>query len=405
MSFSAETLVADAVLLGRRPVFDHALNVLGYQLMAAGGGSEVAITPEMLVRAGLDGDGGGLVGSRLAFLRPQASILTRDVELPIAPARAVIEVSAGTLRDARIVEGCLALARDGYRLAVRNPGDDELGHPVLEAASFVEFDVPSVSGGPIWAMMQSFATDRVTLVAAGIETSQQLEWCYHRGFELFQGHVLSRPLTRVTEALNPNHASLLNLLDKLSDPETSPAELERLVEADAGLSYRLLHIAGLGNAGGLRRRVRSIGEAVVLLGRERLYSWMLLLVTAATNQGAPEQLTIAMTRAKMCERMASSIEPRLSSPGFTLGLVSALDLLLGAPLEQIVGRLAINDELVDALISRQGPLGIVVSDVIEWEAGSTPLHLQSGIDPSAMETAYIESIAWANAVTQVLGQN
>ena len=97
--------------------------------------------------------------------------------------------------------------------------------------------------------------------------------------------MLSRPLIRVTEALNPNHATLLNLLDRLSGPDATPAELERLVEADAGLSYRLLHVAGLGNAGGLRRRVRSIGEAVVLLGRERLYSWMLLLVTAATNQG------------------------------------------------------------------------------------------------------------------------
>jgi EAL and modified HD-GYP domain-containing signal transduction protein len=112
-----------------------------------------------------------------------------------------------------------------------------------------------------------------------------------------------------------------------------------------------------------------------------------------------------MTRAKMCERMAASIDPRLSSPGFTLGVVSALDLLLGAPLEQTVDRPAINDELVGALISRRGPLGVVLSDVIEWEAGSTSPAVQAGIDPFAIETAYIESIGRANAVTQVLGSN
>jgi hypothetical protein len=76
-----------------------------------------------------------------------------------------------------------------------------------------------------------------------------------------------------------------------------------------------------------------------------------------------------------------------------------------APAGLIVDRLAINDELVDALISRRGPLGVVLSDVIEWEAGSTPPALQAGIDPFAIETAYVESIRWANAVTQVLGQN
>ena len=85
--------------------------------------------------------------------------------------------------------------------------------------------------------------------------------------------------------------------------------------------------------------------------------------------------------------------------------MSALDLLIGAPLEQVVTRLVINEELVDALLTRQGPLGLILSDVIEWEAGSQPPALQAGVDPFAMETAYIEAIGWANAVTQVLGQN
>src|SRR5579862_8950111 len=116
MSFIAETVRAP-VLLGRRPVFDHNLDVLGYQLVAVAGGTNVPISPEMMARAGLDGEAGGLVGSRLAFVQPQPGIITGDLKLPMLPGRTVVEVPAAALHDPRVVDGCRSLVRDGYQLA------------------------------------------------------------------------------------------------------------------------------------------------------------------------------------------------------------------------------------------------------------------------------------------------
>ncbi len=170
----------------------------------------------------------------------------------------------------------------------------------------------------------------------------------------------------------------------------------RLVDAQKGGRYasRVAHLyVGSGRGRGRFRRVAG--------GRGATRGRAALQVCNTRNvvklRSVAKLLSGRQLRNTRCESIIFSVT-FLSSRRHTEGMATP-------PAGQIVDRLAINDELVDALISRRSPLGVVLSDVIEWEAGSTPPALQAGIDPFAIETAYVESIRWANAVTQVLGQN
>jgi EAL and modified HD-GYP domain-containing signal transduction protein len=120
------------------------------------------------------------------------------------------------------------------------------------------------------------------------------------------------------------------------------------------------------------------------------------------QEGSNERLSIAMTRARMAELMAGPLGPHLVDSAYTVGLVSALDLLLHAPLTDIVGGLSLRAELEDALLGRTGPLGDVLADVLAWEVGGESFAARSGTRPADVEWCYVEALAWSNEVCGVL---
>ena len=80
----------------------------------------------------------------------------------------------------------------------------------------------------------------VELVAEKVETREQLNVCQELGFDLYQGYLLSRPEVVEGQALSPSRLTCLRVIEKLCDPDTSAAEIERTVQTDAALSYRFL---------------------------------------------------------------------------------------------------------------------------------------------------------------------
>jgi c-di-GMP-related signal transduction protein len=396
----------NSFMVGRQPVFDAAFKVLGYELLFRGGvyprpGGD-AMTADVLVHAGLDLGLEGLVGSKLAFVNATRSFLVGENELPFPPGQTVVEILEEVPRDDEVLEGCRRLAQAGYTLAMDDYVFSETDDPLLELVSIIKLDVLALTPAELASGLKRCSALGMRPLAEKVETPEQLEACQELGFDLYQGYLLSRPEVVEGSALSPSRLTCLRIIEKLCDPRISAREIEGLVQSDAALSYRFLRAAGSGAARGLYRQVSSVREGVVLLGQQRLRSWVTLMLLADDHPGSEEQLHIAMTRARMAELMAASLQPRAADRAFTVGLISALDLLLRAPLSEILGGLSLAGELVDALVSRTGLLGHILSDVLAWEVGGGELHPKAGLDLAAMEKAYIEALMWANEVCQVL---
>ena len=107
----------------------------------------------------------------------------------------------------------------------------------------------------------------------------------------------------------------------------------------------------------------------------------------------------------MAELMAETIDRRLADSAYTVGLVSALDLVLQATPLQVIEGLSLNAELEDALVGHTGVLGAVLADVLAWEVGGENFQLRSGTAPAAVEACYLQSLAWATEVCGALELN
>jgi EAL and modified HD-GYP domain-containing signal transduction protein len=393
-------------MVGRQPIFDKKLGVRGYELLFRDPGTTLpggdAMTADVLVRAGLDIGLQGLVGNKLAFVNATRPFLVGEQEIPFPPEQTVVEIIESVSHDAEAVSGCRWLLSQGYTLALDDYAWADPNDPLLDMVSLIKLDVLALSPAQLELDVERCAGLGLELVAEKVETYDQLRFCRDIGFELFQGYLLSRPEVVEGQALTPSKITCLRVISQLCDPFADADDIQRVVETDAALSYRFLRLAGEGAARGMYRRISSVREGVVLLGHHRLRAWVMLMLMVGSSTAATEQLYITMTRARMSELMATRLAPHLADAAFTVGLVSALELLLAAPLTQIVDNLMLADELVDALLNKGGLLGRILADVIAWEMGGEELRLRCGLSLGSLERSYLEALAWATDVCGLL---
>jgi EAL and modified HD-GYP domain-containing signal transduction protein len=391
-------------MVGRQPIFDGRLAVIGYELLFRDNDARPcgdAMTADVLVHTCLDLGLNTLVSDKLAFVNTTRSYLVGEHEIPFPPRQTVIDILEDVPRDAEVVAGCRRLAQNGYTLAADGRAQQEYD-PLLELVSMIKVDVYGLSAEELPAAVMHCSAYGVKLVAKRVETHEQMRACQKLGFDLFQGYLLSRPETVEGHALSPSRLTCLRVLDRVCDPDASPEEIEDIVKTDAALSYRFLRVAGVGAARGLSRRVSSVREGVVLIGQRRLRAWVtLMLLSDHREQGSHEQLNIAMTRAKMAELMALDLQPGLAEQAFTAGLISALDLLLGTSLLEVVSQLSLTAEVEDAVIGRAGVLGRIVDDVLAWEIGDNG-DVRSGLAMEKVADAYVQALTWSTSVCGAL---
>lgn len=129
----------------------------------------------------------------------------------------------------------------------------------------------------------------------------------------------------------------------------APGRGEPLVPAtrDPDLERRLL---GHVNGAGLPHPAGSLREAGDALGWRGLRRAAMLVALAAIARGRPETLEAALRRAKTCELVALARgDLGALDDHFLVGLVSATEPLVGAPLEEIVATLPLSPSVRAAL--------------------------------------------------------
>jgi EAL and modified HD-GYP domain-containing signal transduction protein len=160
------------------------------------------------------------------------------------------------------------------------------------------------------------------------------------------------------------------LLGLLVNPDVALPGAVSLVTGDPALSLRMLSVANA-DALSLPVTVSSIHEAVMLLGVDRLRDWAALMLVSDLHHGDEPALTAAVTRARMCQKIAE----RLGIPAeaaFTVGLISAAAELLSQAPADLAPRLPLNDEVTEALVAGTGPLADLLSLVFEYESSDLP---------------------------------
>lgn len=187
----------------------------------------------------------------------------------------------------------------------------------------------------------------------------------------------------------------LPCLAQLQDPKVRLDQLETIIGRDVTLCFKLLQSVN-SSAMGLRRKVESIRQAIMLLGFDRLRMLVSLISLSGFTEAPKAMMATALIRAKMCELLGVELKREDSSSFYLAGLFSLLEVLLGRPLAEVVGALNLTDDVKEAILNHEGLIGdalrcVIAVERVEWD-GTGAL----GLTPDQIQQAYFKAIAAAD---------
>lgn len=172
-------------------------------------------------------------------------------------------------------------------------------------------------------------------------------------------------------AVLPSARSLQRVINAAS-ADVSTEVLENLISEDPVLAYRLLtHINSA--AMGLRGGIDSLRRALIMLGISALKAWCLQQLPHANDDRNlhPVRSAIAL-RATLTEYLLDAGgAPELRREINLCGLFSQLDLMLGSPLEDVLGRIPVAERIVEAVSAGTGAYAPYLLIAKAMEASST----------------------------------
>ena len=397
--------------VARQPVFDADLGLVGYELFYRTADTPDAqfhdpssATTNVLGNLVVDFGFEALVDGRRAFLNVTREFFEDGHYEAVDPERFVLELAATPAGDAALLSALHRARIDGYTVALDGFTDaDPAQRYLLDEVDMVKIDASGPSSTGLIAHAEWLRQRDLTLVAQRVETVDQFEACRLLGFDLFQGYFFAQPAVMTRSTLSPDRMVAARLLVELNRPDADARAIADVLRMDPGLTYRLLALIN-SSFYGLRSRVESIPQAVMLLGIGTIRNFASVLALSGLQAKPDELAVMALARARMCELVAQRMMRSEAPTAFTVGLLSMLDALLDLSLDEVVERLPVAERLREALLGRTGPLGDLLSQVEAYERDGAPVgDPRSRIPLDVLSTAYLDAVAWADQVRHALG--
>lgn len=396
--------MTDAIV-ARQPILDRKQDLFAYELLfrpaptelvsSVGGDAATArVLITSLIEMGLD----RVVGNAPAFVNLTESLLLQPEVVRLLPRESlVLEILETVCFSPPVVEAIQGYADAGYRLALDDFEFQPAAVPLLAVTEFVKIDVLQLGRDGVRRQLdqlRSVPKLKAKLLAEKVETLDEYQWCMEQGFQYFQGYYFCKPRILEGKTVPTSQMTVLLLIAQLQNPEVSFEEIDRLLKGDVGLAHRVLKIVNSAQYG-LRRKLNSIKDALIYLGLRFMRMWASLIALAGMSHGPKEMLVTTLVRARMCELLAESSGKTPVDPYFLVGLLSALDVLLGRPLEELLRELPISEDVRAALLRQEGDMGAALNCALAQERGEWGGVNYGGLPAARIYETWLAALTWA----------
>jgi EAL and modified HD-GYP domain-containing signal transduction protein len=268
--------------------------------------------------------------------------------------------------------------------------------PLLNYAALAKIDARGTTAIQLSTLVTFMRGRGLRAVANGVDAYTDHDRCIDAGFELFQGDFVCRPREVVGQNVPTASIGALRLAAGIAAADTGVDELESAISLDPGLSLRLLRFINSA-AFSLRHEIKSIRQAVVLLGPRTVRQWAMLLLLAGIDEQRGPLLVTALSRGRTCEAIAQRLGADDSDAYFFTGMLSIVDALLDRPMEEAVADLPLAEDVVAGLVRRAGGKGRTLTMAEACERGAWDHAALPNLDAGQLAVLHVEALTWADA--------
>lgn len=378
--------------LARQPILNRQQELFAYELLFRNAESGPAqITNDLSATASVIAHASQLgmekvIGDAQGFLNVDAAVLRSDIFHFLPREKIILEIIETMKATPDIIERVAELKNDGFIFALDDViADTEDVQALLPYIDILKFDLRDMPLSALLKLTPQFKMEGKKLLAEKVESREQFQICLDLGFDYFQGYYFAKPAILSGKKLSPSQMAIMQLLS-LVNSDADDAEIENAIKKDVTLGINLLKLVNT-PAVGMRHRINSLSQALLVLGRKQLQRWLQIMLYAEPckkGQGMTPLLTLAATRGKLLELVAEHLYPKkrdIVDTAFTVGIMSLVDTLFGVSMKDILEQIPVVEDVADALLSRTGFYG----DLLHLVTGLEHIEEDSGLLVSLLE--------------------
>ncbi|MDR1572072.1 MAG: HDOD domain-containing protein, partial [Clostridiales Family XIII bacterium] len=216
---------------------------------------------------------------------------------------------------------------------------------------------------------------------------------------LFEGPFYRTPLTRGRHGASPLQVNLINLLNTVRDENFEFDSVAEVIQRDPALTVSLLRLVNSAYFA-LKEKVKSINQAVVMLGQTETRKWITTAVAKLLGAEKPSEVTrLSLIRAKFAEGLAKKFGMEKEAQSlFLMGLFSVLDAILDMPIDEALDLVRVSDDIYAALVRREGRYAHVYQFMLDYEAANwnavSRALILNDLPTSDIYEAYMGAMTW-----------
>ena len=262
----------------------------------------------------------------------------------------------------------------------------------LNFADYIGLSEQLLNSNDVTKVVQYSKSKQRKVIAYGVEQVINFDKCKAMTMDYYCGDFLFKPAEESETEIAANKLNLLQLIQTVQKEDCNFQDVSGIIQTDPLLSFQILKVANSAGFGGYQS-IDSIDQAIARLGLLHLKNWITVLSMKNISNKPLEIMESGLIRAHMAEAIAKQSQNIAPQAAYTAGLLSILDCLLNKPIDELVNQITLAEEIKDALISKAGPLGDLLSLVVAYEEGHWEDVSEQKSNNLNLSQLYIESLA------------
>jgi c-di-GMP-related signal transduction protein len=397
------------VYVARQPVFNKNKKLYGYELLFRDGLSNAfpnidgdTATSKLLSNSFFSIGMSQLTAGKTAFINFPQSLLLKKIPMMFPSEKMMVEILEDVVASEQLISACTDIADAGYSLALDDFVFKNELQPLIDLADIIKIDFSLTPIDEIQKMVSRFKGNNIKLLAEKIETYEEFERALSMGFMYFQGYFFSKPEIISGKEIAPSKITLLQIVGEANKKDCSFERLEKLINRDVSISYKLLRYI---NSAFFKRarEISTIKNAIILLGEMEIKRFISMVATAELASEKPDELVRAsIIRARFCELLGTYSQNGADiSELFLMGLFSFIDAILDNKMEDIMQTLPLSRNIKQALLEEDGDLADYLKLVTSYEAANwetfSLIISKIKIDEKKIPEFYQDAVSWADS--------
>ncbi|MGN7477918.1 EAL and HDOD domain-containing protein [Solibacillus silvestris] len=402
------------VFIGRQPIFNIQEEIVAYELLYRNNNvnnfpqvdSDTA-TIDLLINSFLSIGIQEVTYGKPSFINFTENLIMQGALDFLDPGQVVIELLENIPITQGLIEQLKILKNKGFKLALDDFVMDEkvlIYDELFSQIDYIKIDFLLTTAADRLEIENKIKArfPHIKLLAEKVESREQYEIAKQAGYSLFQGYFFEEPQILTATDIPANLFQYFQIISLLQDDETNIDLLAENIEREISLSYRLLKLIN-DSTKRTNTKVRSIKQAILLIGLMELRKWVYLLAMRESdgrkNDDIFKELMYAsLFRAKVCEKCARRNYKGNFSEYFLVGLFSLIDSLLKRPMNTIVSQLPLSENILETITGENTELTpylqfSIALNKLDW-GNITPLAAELNIPNDEILLMYKEVRIW-----------